>query len=145
MTKEKTAVPTANDTPPEATQANADELKALNEAIAKQAEILAQADEKIETLEAENEDLKAINEGLKSTIEELNAALSAKDGELEQKGGYPTIKHGKDSYELRLKKFIHRIDGKAVEVDEQYLKDNPEVVKDLIAKKSGALVKKGGK
>ena len=145
MTKGKAAVPTANDTPAPPPMANADELKALNEALAKQAEILAQADEKIGTLEAENDGLKAIIEGLKATIEELNAALASKDGELEQKGGFPIIKDGKDSYELRLKKFVHRIEGKAVEVDEKFLKESPEVVKDLIAKKSGALVKKGGK
>lgn len=91
------------------------------------------------------EELKAENESLKALIGELNAALAEKDSEIEKKGGRPIIKDGKDSYELRLNKFVHRIDGKAVEVDEAYLKAHPELVKDLIAKKSGALIKKGGK
>lgn len=138
MTKAKTAAPAAQDTPAKAPEVNADELSALNEALATKEGLTEDAQEKISKLEAENESLKAV-------IGELNAALAAKDGELEEKGGFPIIKDGKDSYELRLKKFVHRIDGKAIEMDEAYLKSHPEVVKDLIARKSGALVKKGGK
>lgn len=118
MTKAKEAAPVANDISEKTQEVN--------------------TEDRITQLEAENKSLKAV-------IGELNAAIAAKDGELEQKGGFPIIKDGKDSYELRLKRFICRIDAKAVEVDEQYLKDHPEVVKELIAKKSGALVKKGGK
>ena len=124
---------------------NVDELKALNETLAQKEKDLNDLSDKIKVLESENSSLKEMNEGLGKTVEELNAALADKDTEIQKKGGRPIIKDGNDSYELRLKKFVHRIGGKAVEVDEAYLKAHPEVVKDLIEKKSGALVKKGGK
>lgn len=140
MTKAKNEAAASQDTgeQPTADTQHLNELEALNET-------LAQREKDLKDLSDENETLKSENESLKAVIGELNAALAEKDSEIEKNGGRPIIKDGKDSYELRLKKFVHRIDGKAVEVDEAYLKAHPEVVKDLIKKKSGALVKKGGK
>lgn len=143
----------------EAEAGNVDELQALSDALAlREKDLEAMESERDSWKESHDELLKvneelglkiesqkAVIEGLKSTIEELNSALAEKDSEVAQKGGYPIIKHEKESYELRLKKFIHRSKGKSVEVDEEYLKKNPDVVAELIEKKSGALVKKGGK
>lgn len=126
-------------------ETNGEDLTAMSEAIARQAEVLAQADEKIATLEAENLALKELNGGLGKTIEELNAALADKDSEIAQKGGRPIHKHGKDSYEQRLPKFTYRFKGKPMEVTEEVIRGNKELLEELVKIEDGPLVKKGGK
>lgn len=120
-----------------------DENKTLTEFNAK----LSSALEKSEKARVEAE------EGSKKKdviIEELNEEISKKDDAVaeaaEKSAGKPIIKVGKESYKLVVKKFVHNYKGKRVEVDEETLRKDADLVKDLIKISSGVLVKlEGGK
>jgi hypothetical protein len=132
MTKAKAVAQATQDIP------EAGDLQAVNDALANQAELLAQFDEKLATLEAENA-------ALKQVIAELNEELDAKDTQIQMTSSRPILKHGGDIYELRFPKFTFRYNGKPLKVDETSLRNDPQLLAAVIAKNSNALIKKGGK
>lgn len=113
------------------------------------AELSAEDIEKLkaenETLKAENKALKAQVEGLGDVIKELNEDLASKDSEIKSISKKAVIKHGKDSYEMTLKKFVYKYKGNIITVDEELLNSDKELVAELIKADKGVLIKKGGK
>jgi small-conductance mechanosensitive channel len=156
MTKEKGVAPATENTAqaPSATHGKTavEDLQAMSEALAKRGEFLAQADEKIEMLagendklKAENSSLKALNDGLTETVKELNEEIANQETENAKLSKRSTVKVGKDTYELPVKKCVYLRDGVRIEITKEVLDADPALAKELAEKNNGVLVKKGGK
>ncbi|AWW32434.1 hypothetical protein DN752_21065 [Echinicola strongylocentroti] len=135
----------------------AEEIKALqdkNKALEAELVTAYSAQAKAEEARKEAEEAKAKAEedskAKDAIIEELNAEMAKKDAAVadanEKSAGKPIIKVGKESYKFVVKKFVHNYKGKRVEVDEETLRKDSDLVKELIKIRSGVLVKmEGGK
>ncbi len=102
-------------------------------------------EEQIAELTTQNAELVAQNKAQAEIIKELNETVEAKDAEVAKAIKKPVFKVNKKSYVLQFAKFTHKVDGKPVEITEEVLRESPELVKELIELKSGALQEMGGK
>lgn len=103
--------------------------------------VTAERDKALADLEAKTaEAAKLANE-----VKEVNEELAKVSTESAKKDKNPTIKVGKETYILRIPKFLFVKNGKNIEVTQKVLEEDPELAAELVKKGSGALVKKGGK
>lgn len=98
--------------------------------------LLAEAQAKVAELEA-------VVDSQNKIIEDLNSELAKVSEESAKKDKHPVIKVGKEQYVVKAKKFLVSKGGKNITCTPESLAQDPELVKYLIEKKSGLLVKKG--
>jgi len=123
--------------PREQPTATGSDLIELNESLALRAKAMKYSDDKLSSLEAENL-------ALKNAITELNEELASKENENAKLSKKESIKVGKDTYELAIKKCVYMRNGVRVEITKAVLDSDPALAKELVEKNNGVLIKKVG-
>lgn len=126
----------------------ANELKAANEVLAKNAEIIKELNDQLANQESASEEvtkLKAEIATKDTLIKELNEQLKNQEKTNEGLGKYPVLSHKGKKYELVDAKSRARFEGKNVIITKETLEADPKLLEYCIKKGFACLREKGGK
>lgn len=126
----------------------ANELKAANEAQAKNATLIAELNDQLANQESESEEvtkLKAEIATKDALIKELNDQLALQEKSSEAESKYPVLTHKGKKYELVDAKSRARFEGRNVIITKESLEADSKLMQYCIEKGFACLRLKGGK